>query len=85
MFKHLQDSQESYSSHCRWAVSAGFTMIWAGLLSIVHGLIPSLFPFRSAKTVIDLYYKRLHNHNNKSYKDYIEHVSTVESSKQSAS
>lgn len=75
MFKHLKDSEESYWSHCRWAVQAGLVMMWAGLLSIIHGLIPALFPFKSAKTIIDLYYKRLHNHKNKRYRDYITYVS----------
>jgi len=75
LFKHLEDSQESYWSHCWWAVTAGGQMILAGILSIVHGLVPALFPFKSAKTVIDLYYKRLHNHKNKSYQDYIDQVS----------
>jgi hypothetical protein len=75
-FKHLEESRETYWSHCQWAVGSGFVMIWTGILSVIHGLIPSLFPFRSAKTVIDLYYKRLHNHNNKSYRDYIDRVSS---------
>jgi hypothetical protein len=79
MFKHLKDSEESYLSHCRWAVGAGFVMIWAGILSIIHGLIPAWFPFKSAKTIIDLYYKRLHNHKNKSYRDYITYVSNKHS------
>jgi hypothetical protein len=73
-FKHLEDSQETYWSHCWWAVKSGVAMIVAGLASIVHGIWPQLFPFKTAKTVIDLYYKRLHNHKNKSYQDYIEHV-----------
>ena len=77
MFKHLRDSQETYWSHCRWATKAGFQMIWAGILSIIHGLIPPLFPFKSAKTVIDLYYKRLHNHKNERYRQYAQQLSKL--------
>jgi hypothetical protein len=74
-FKHLEESQESYVSHCKWAVSAGLLMIWGGILSVIHGVLPSVFPFKSAKIIVDLYYKRLHNHKNKNYRDYINKVS----------
>ena len=70
-FKHLQESQETYLHHLGWATKSGFLMIWTGVVSIIHGILPPLFPFRSAKTVIDLYYVRLHNHTNKEYQKYI--------------
>ena len=70
MFNHLKDSHESYFSHCRWAITAGVKMILAGILSIIHGLLPNLFAFTSAKTIIDLYYGRLHNHRNVKYQKY---------------
>ena len=69
--KHLQDSNETYFSHSKWAASAGIKLLWAGVASLLHAIHPSLFPFTTAKIVIDLYYKRLHNHHNKAYKQYI--------------
>lgn len=75
MYKHLKDSEESYISHLKWAIGSGLLMIWGGLLSIIHGAIPSLFPFATAKIVVDLYYKRLHFHKNKTYREYIDKVS----------
>lgn len=69
--QHLKKSKEDYSSHAKWAVLAGFKLIIAGLASLVHALIPGYFQGTAAKTVIDLYHKRLVNHPNKEYQDYI--------------
>lgn len=72
--QHLVDSNESYQSHSIWAVTAGFQLIWAGIQSLVHAVYPGWYPFAAAKTVIDLYYKRLHNHTNPLYQEYIKSV-----------
>ena len=70
--KHLEESQVGYFEHLAWAVSAGVKLIWAGVASLIHSIVPALFPGTAAYTVIDLYHKRLENHPNKNYKDYIE-------------
>lgn len=70
--EHLEKSKETYPGHFVWAVLAGFRLIWAGIASIVHGLVPGLFPGTAAKTVIFLYHKRLVEHPNKEYQDYID-------------
>jgi hypothetical protein len=72
--KHLIDSNESYYSHSRWALDAGCKLIISGIKSTLHAIYPGWFPFASAKTVIDLYYKRLHNHTNPQYQEYIAQV-----------
>jgi hypothetical protein len=69
--EHLAKSQEGYFSHMLWALWAGLRLIWAGIASLVHGLVPGLFPGTAAMTVIDLYHKRLADHPNKDYQDYI--------------
>ena len=78
MFKkskeHLNKSQEGYVSHLVWAELSGFRLILAGLASLVHGLVPGLFPGTAAMTVIDLYHKRLVDHPNNEYQDYINSV-----------
>jgi len=75
MFKssrdHLIKSKESYFNHATWAILAGFRLIYAGIGSLIHALIPGFFQGTAAKTVIDLYHKRLVNHPNKEYQDYI--------------
>lgn len=73
--KHLEASKETYISHLIWAILAGLKLIGAGLASILHGIHPGLFPFTAAKTVVDLYYDRLHNHPNKEYQKYIKNKS----------
>jgi hypothetical protein len=69
--EHLKKSQESYFSHLVWAIYAGIKMILVGFSSIIHGIIPAWFTGTAAKTVIDFYYKRLVNHPNKEYQEYI--------------
>lgn len=69
--KHLEASKETYISHLFWAIMAGFKLIGAGFASILHGIHPGFFPFTAAKTVVDLYYGRLHNHPNEEYQKYI--------------
>ena len=72
--QHLIDSNETYLSHSKWAAHAGVKLLWAGVTSLLHAIHPSLFPFATAKIVIDLYCKRLHNHPNKAYAQYINDI-----------
>lgn len=73
MFKdHLNKSKVSYIGHIVWAVIAGLRLIWAGIASIIHGLIPSLFDGAAPKTIIDIYHSHLVNHPNDEYKKMIE-------------
>lgn len=72
--QHLTDSNETYKSHFVWAVVAGFQLVWAGIISLIHAVHPGWFSFGAAKIVIDLYYKRLHNHTNPEYQNYIQKI-----------
>ena len=52
MFKqHLNESGKTYIGHFIFAFIAGWLLIYAGITSIIHSLIPSLFPFTSQKIV----------------------------------
>jgi len=68
---HLKSSKETYISHLLWASYAGFKMIFVGISSIIHGIVPAFFTGTAAKMVIDFYHQRLINHPNKEYADYI--------------
>lgn len=69
--EHLSKSQELYTDHAIWALLAGLRLIWAGIASLLHAIVPAWFPGTAAKTVIDLYHKRLIDHPNKEYQEYI--------------
>lgn len=69
--QHLKKSQETYGNHLVWATYAGVKMILVGCSSIIHGIVPAFFQGTAAKTVIDFYHKRLINHPNNEYQDYI--------------
>lgn len=75
MHEHLKNSNVSYLEHLKFALSAGVRLIWAGVASLLHGIYPGLFPGTAAKTVIDLYHNRLHDHPNTEYQDYIKNIS----------
>ena len=51
-FKHLKKVRQSYVEHFIFAVKWGGYLIWTGILSAVHGLIPSLFPFSAPRNVL---------------------------------
>jgi hypothetical protein len=73
MFKHhLDQSQTTYFAHCRWALWAGMRLIWSGIASIIHGIVPSWFDGVAAKTVIDLYHSQLADHPNPHYQQLIQ-------------
>lgn len=52
--RHLEEAGKAYGPHGRFAVRAGFLLIWAGLTSILHGLVPAWFPFYSRDVVRSL-------------------------------
>ena len=64
---HLKKSNTTYTAHLKWAVYAGSVLIITGLASIVHGIFPFLFEGTAAKTIINLFYRRLYNHPNPDY------------------
>lgn len=49
--KHLNEAGKSYFEHFKFALVAGFILIYAGIASIIHAFIPTLFPFTSQKIV----------------------------------
>tara|TARA_B110000503_G_scaffold24454_1_gene38582 strand:+ start:8483 stop:8725 length:243 start_codon:yes stop_codon:yes gene_type:complete len=73
MFKdHLNKSKVTYFKHLAWALLAGFRLIYAGITSIIHGVVPTLFDGTAPKTIINIYHSHLVNHPNKEYNNMIE-------------
>ena len=67
MNEHLKKSNTTYTAHLLWAVYAGCVLIITGFASILHGFFPFLFEGKAAKTIIEMFYRRLYNHPNKDY------------------
>jgi hypothetical protein len=57
--KHLKEAKKNYLQHFWFAFKAGFILIYAGMASLIHAFIPSLFPFVSLKIVKNLYEKAM--------------------------
>jgi hypothetical protein len=70
--EHLLDSDKKYTEHLYDAIYHGYELFIASLASFIHGFFPFLFNGYSAKKIIDIYYKVLHNHKNKEYQKHIE-------------
>lgn len=68
---HLNTSKVTYFEHLRWATVAGLRLIYAGITSIIHGVVPSLFDGTAPKQIIDIYHGHLEDHPNPSYKEMI--------------
>jgi hypothetical protein len=69
--EHLKTSKVTYFEHLKWALLAGVRLIYAGVTSIIHGFIPSLFNGSAPKQVIDIYHNHLEDHPNPQYKEMI--------------
>jgi len=70
--KHLSDSKAGYWEHLKFAIYASALLLWAAIASLLHAIVPALFPGTSAFIVIKLYKQRLENHPNPRYKDWVE-------------
>ena len=70
--RHLTKSKETWGRHCVFAFFAGVKLIYAGIASIIHGLVPAFFEGTAAISVIKLYHRRLVNHPNPDYAKYID-------------
>lgn len=68
---HLLNSEKTYKEHLMGALINGLLLIFSGLISIIHGFFPFLFTGFTAKTIINIYYRELHNHKNKDYQKMI--------------
>jgi hypothetical protein len=61
---HPNSVDESYFEHLLAASSFGLTMIFYGLLCLIHAVLPFLFE-KSASIAIDRLYVRMVTHRNK--------------------
>lgn len=53
--EHLVESEMTYCYHCKHGMVNGVRLIAAGIISMVHALLPFAFKAYSLLTVVDLY------------------------------
>jgi hypothetical protein len=46
-------------------------LIYAGISSIIHGVVPTLFDGTAPKQIIDIYHNHLEDHPNERYQEMI--------------
>lgn len=52
--KHLKSVEEDYFEHAFFAIKWGLFLLITGLISVIHGFLPFLFPFVAPKNVLKL-------------------------------
>jgi len=66
--QHLEDSNTNYFGHAKFALYAAVMLLYAALASVIHALLPNLFPSTAASIVSKLYNYRIKNHPNPLYR-----------------
>lgn len=67
---HLYTNKISFKDHFVLAIISGFKLIYAGVTSIIHAFIPCVFDGSAAKVVAHLYFKRVKDHPNETYRNF---------------
>jgi hypothetical protein len=62
--EHLKASRVGYFKHLYGGVRLGLRMMYLGLTSIFHGIVPAWFEGDAPIGVARLYYRHVHNHPN---------------------
>ena len=52
--KHPNSVNETYWQHLKFAISCGVKMLFAGLVSIIHGIFPFLFQTTGSTIILNL-------------------------------
>ena len=53
--QHLYSVNESYFKHMKVAAKVGLNMILAGLMALIHALIPGIFQSNASNKIRELY------------------------------
>lgn len=54
MIKHLKATNQTYFNHMSFAFTSGLKMIYGGVISIIHSIVPDLFPFKAELIIHEL-------------------------------
>ena len=61
---HLRTVNESYFQHCKHALRFAFTLLLAGIVCLVHALLPFLFEKTGSTIIKGLYRDMVDNRHN---------------------
>jgi hypothetical protein len=70
--QHLQLSRVGYFPHLLSGIGLGFKMIYLGLTSILHGLVPAWFEGDAPLGVAQLFYRKVYHHPNPEFQKHIQ-------------
>lgn len=69
--QHLKASRVGYFSHLLGGIRLGWRMIYLGITSMFHGIVPAWFEGDAPIGVAKLYYRHVHNHPNPDFQAQI--------------
>jgi hypothetical protein len=52
--EHLREVNQTYYQHALFAIKWGLYLVGTGVVSIIHGVVPGLFPFTAPKNILRL-------------------------------
>lgn len=68
--EHLATNKITFRDHFVLAIKSGVMLLYAGITSIIHAFLPSLFDGVPAKIVSKLYNGRIKDHPNPRYRNF---------------
>jgi hypothetical protein len=68
--EHLQKSKKTYFNHLYHASMLGLVLIYAGIASIIHALLPCFFAAYSANKVTRIFYRVVYTSANPDIQGY---------------
>ena len=69
---HIKTSRMGYFHHLLHAAKFGFQMIYLGLTSLVHALVPTWFKGDAPLGIANIFYRTVYHHPNPEFQKHIQ-------------
>lgn len=69
---HIETSRMGYFHHLLHATKFGFLMIYLGLTSLIHALVPAWFEGDAPLGVANIFYRTVYHHPNPMFQKHIQ-------------
>jgi hypothetical protein len=70
--RHIEISRMGYLQHLFFAAKSGFLLIYLGVTSVIHAIVPAWFKGDAPMGVIDIFYRNIYHHPNPEFQAHIQ-------------
>ena len=70
--RHIEISRMGYFKHLFFATKSGFLLIYLGLTSVIHAIVPAWFKGDAPMGVIEIFYRNIYHHPNPEFQAHIQ-------------